>query len=64
MPSEATSEGGEDGKDGNCSWKGLDCAEAAVISRLGWLMYCGTVSLASLGDEMTGPVVRFQAKVA
>ena len=64
MPSEATSEGGEDGKDGNCSWNGLDCAEAAVIGRLGWLIYCGAVSPASLGDEMTGVVVRFQAKVA
>ena len=48
MPSEATSEGGEDGKDGNCSWKGLDCADAAVVGRLGWLMCCGAVSLASL----------------
>ena len=25
-----------EGKDGNCSWNGLDCAEAAVIGRLGW----------------------------
>ena len=39
MPSEATSEGGEDGKDGNRSWNGLDFVEAAVVGRLGWLMY-------------------------
>ena len=36
---EATSEGDEDVKGGNCSWNGLDCAEAAVDGRLGWLMY-------------------------
>ena len=39
MPSEATSEGGEDGKDGNCSRNGLDCAEVSVVGRLGWLLY-------------------------
>ena len=38
MPSETASEGGEDGKDGNCSWNGLDSVEAAVVGRLGWPM--------------------------
>ena len=36
--SEGTSDGGDDGNDGGCSWNGLDCVDATVVGRLGSVM--------------------------
>ena len=42
-----------EGKDVNCLWNGLDCAEAAVIGRLGWKKSLSS-AFAGDGEQLLG----------